>query len=110
MRKKYPSDISKEQFEIIKPLLEEARKKPLKQVAMVGFDNLFLIALRLITPEQAAERISKRIGMKAKAVRCPYAEIAMDADKAEQLELLIKDLQSIIKMPLKKMVLIESFH
>ncbi len=27
MRKKYPSDISREQFEIIKPLLESARKK-----------------------------------------------------------------------------------
>lgn len=73
--------------------LELARKNPLKQVSMVGIDNLFLIALRLITPEQAAERISKKIGLKAKAIRCPYAEMAMDADKAEQLELLIKDLQ-----------------
>ena len=27
MRKSYPSDISREQFEIIKPLLESARKK-----------------------------------------------------------------------------------
>lgn len=27
MRKRYPSDISREQFEIIKPLLESARKK-----------------------------------------------------------------------------------
>jgi len=27
MRKSYPSDISREQFEIIKPLLERARKK-----------------------------------------------------------------------------------
>ena len=74
--------------------LEANRKKPLKQVAMVGIDNLLLIALRLITPEQAAARISKRIGMKARAIRCPYAEIAMDADKAEQLELLIKDFES----------------
>lgn len=27
MRKSYPSDISREQFEIIRPLLESARKK-----------------------------------------------------------------------------------
>ena len=27
MRKKYPSDVSREQFEKIKPLLEKARKK-----------------------------------------------------------------------------------
>src|SRR5215204_524563 len=27
MRKKYPSDISREQFELIRPLLESARKK-----------------------------------------------------------------------------------
>ncbi|MDR0735224.1 MAG: IS5/IS1182 family transposase, partial [Zoogloeaceae bacterium] len=27
MRKSYPSDISREQFEVIRPLLESARKK-----------------------------------------------------------------------------------
>lgn len=74
--------------------LEQNRKKPLKQVAMVGFDNLLLILLRLITPEQAAKRVSRRIGLKARVIRCPYAEIAMDADKAFQYELLVKDIES----------------
>lgn len=31
MRKSYPSDISREQFEIIKPLLENARKRTCPQ-------------------------------------------------------------------------------
>lgn len=78
---------------IFKQLIGE-RKHPLKQARMLGFDNLFLIALRIATLERVVKRISKRLGLDARALLCPYAEMAMDADKPHQLAILRQDLGS----------------
>ena len=40
--------------------LEDTRKNPLKQAAMVGFDTLFLVLFRLVTVEQAVRAQSAR--------------------------------------------------
>jgi CTP:molybdopterin cytidylyltransferase MocA len=69
-----------------------ARKSALKQAALLGFDTLFLLIFRLITLEQAAKKVSKRLGIKGRALVCPYPEIGMDVDKPHQLELLRADL------------------
>ncbi|MBN2149418.1 MAG: nucleotidyltransferase family protein [Anaerolineales bacterium] len=72
--------------------LVESRKNALKQAAILGFDTLFLLALRLITLQEAVERVSRRLKIRGRGVLCPYAEVAMDVDKPHQLELMRADL------------------
>ena len=69
-----------------------ARKSPLKQAALLGYDTLFLIATRRITLARAESLVSKRLGLNGKLHISPYAEIAMDVDKPHQLEILRQDL------------------
>jgi hypothetical protein len=69
-----------------------ARKSPLKQAALLGFDTLIGILLRQLTLNQAVERVTRRLGLTGRAVLCPYAEVGMDVDKPHQLELIRKDL------------------
>ncbi len=69
-----------------------SRKNPIKQAAIIGFDTLFVIAFRMITLEQAVNRLTSRLKMTGRAVVCPYAEIAMDVDKPNQLEMMRVDL------------------
>jgi len=70
----------------------EARKSAVKQVAMLGYDNLILFLLRQLDLETSVARVSKRLNIAGRALICPYAEIAMDIDKPHQLELLRQDL------------------
>jgi hypothetical protein len=74
--------------------LSDARKSPLKQAALVGLDTLILLLLRQITVESAAKRASKNLGLRARGVLCPYAEIGMDVDKAHHLEVVRHDLEA----------------
>lgn len=72
--------------------ITDARKSPLKQAALIGFDTLFLLLLRQLTLEKAAANIMKRLKITGRAIVCPYAEIGMDIDKPHQLEILREDL------------------
>jgi molybdopterin-guanine dinucleotide biosynthesis protein A len=69
-----------------------ARKSAIKQASLVGFDTLLLFLLRAMTMEQAAARVSKRLGLSARGVLCPFAEIGMDVDKAHHLEIVRREL------------------
>jgi molybdopterin-guanine dinucleotide biosynthesis protein A len=69
-----------------------ARKNPLKQAAIIGFDTLLQLALRVLTVEGAVKKIARRMNMTGRAVLCPYAEVGMDVDKPHQLELIRADL------------------
>lgn len=69
-----------------------ARKNPLKQAALLGYDTLFLLLLRLVDLEGAVNKVTKRIRITGKAIISPYAEIGMDVDKPHQLELVRSDL------------------
>ena len=73
--------------------LTENRKSPLRQAALLGLDNLLLVALHLVTLPTAVKRICKRLDIQATALRCPFAEMAMDADKPHQLAILQQDLE-----------------
>lgn len=73
--------------------LTKARKQPLKQAWMIGFDTLFLIALRLITLEGTVKKVCSRLGIEGKAFPSPYAELGMDADKPHQLAILRQHLE-----------------
>jgi GTP:adenosylcobinamide-phosphate guanylyltransferase len=72
--------------------LIEARKSPLRQASILGFDTLLLLLLRKLTLEQAAVLVGKRLGVKGRALLCPYPEIGMDVDKPHQLEQVRADL------------------
>lgn len=64
-----------------------ARKSPVKQASLIGFDTLLLFLLRAMTLEQAAARVSRRLGLRARGVVCPYPEVGMDVDKKHHLEI-----------------------
>ena len=70
----------------------DARKSPLRQASLLGLDTLFLILLRRLTLEQAAVKIGRKLGISARGVVSPFAELGMDVDKPYQLELVRTDL------------------
>ena len=72
--------------------LVEARKSPLKQASIIGYDILLSLLLRRLTLPQAEKRVSLRLGIQGRAILCPYAEVGMDVDKPHQLELMQVDL------------------
>jgi len=74
-----------------------SRKNPVKQAAIMGFDTLLLILLRMITLDEAVKKLTTRLHMTGKAIVCPYAEIGMDVDKPNQLELMRADLANRVK-------------
>src|SRR5688500_18036077 len=71
------------------------RKSPLKQAGMIGLDTFFQVFMHSITLEDLAAKISKRIGIRGRAIVWPHAEPCMDVDKPHQLELLRADLANI---------------
>jgi len=72
--------------------IEEARGNPWRQLNFVGLDTLLLLALRRLDLDAFAKRISKKHGVDLHPVICPYAEIAMDVDAPEHLEIMRKEL------------------
>ena len=75
-----------------------SRKNPVRQAAIIGFSTLLFMLLRLITLDEAVKRVSSRLKMTGQAILCPYAEIAMDVDKPNQLELLRVDLAKQVSL------------
>ena len=73
--------------------IADARKNPLKQVSLLGIDSLILVALRMLTLQEAVNRVCQKLGIAGRALVTPYAEMGMDADKPYQLEILRKDLE-----------------
>lgn len=69
-----------------------ARKSPLRQAALVGFDTLLLLLMRRLTLKQTISRISARLDLRGRVHLSPWAELAMDVDKPEQLEIIQRDL------------------
>ena len=69
-----------------------ARKSPLRQAALIGYDTLFLLLLRRLALPEAEEAVSKRLGVRCRAIPSPYAELGMDVDKPFQLEIMRADL------------------
>ncbi len=65
----------------------EARKNPLKQASLLGYDTLFFLMLHRISLAEAARTVSGRLGIHGKAILCPYAQVGMDVDKPHQLEM-----------------------
>jgi GTP:adenosylcobinamide-phosphate guanylyltransferase len=65
-----------------------SRKNVFKQAALIGYDTLFLLMLRMITMDQAVRMVTKRLKITGRGIVCPYAEVGMDVDKPHQLEIM----------------------
>jgi GTP:adenosylcobinamide-phosphate guanylyltransferase len=72
--------------------ISNARKSPLKQAALIGYDTLLFMLLRQLTVEKTIQKVAKRLKVKGRGIVCPYAEIGMDVDKPHQLEIMRADL------------------
>lgn len=69
-----------------------ARKNPLKQASLLGFDLLLLLLLGRMTLKDAERRVCERLGVSGQACISPYAELAMDVDKPHQVEIVRQEL------------------
>ncbi len=72
--------------------LVNSRKNPVQQASILGLDVLMGLLLKTDTLDVLVKKISKRLGIRGKALLCPYAEIGMDVDKPQQLEIMRADL------------------
>jgi GTP:adenosylcobinamide-phosphate guanylyltransferase len=72
--------------------LLSARKSPMKQAAIIGYDVLILMLLRRIKLQKAVGIVTRRLGLTGRVAFTPYPEMGMDVDKDFQLEIIRKDL------------------
>lgn len=72
--------------------ISNARKSPLKQAALIGYDTLLLLLLRQLTMEKTIQKVASQLKVNGRGIVCPYAEIGMDVDKPHQLEIMRADL------------------
>ncbi len=70
----------------------DARKSPAEQATLLGPDILFRLLFRQLTADDVIQRVASKLGLKGRAIVCPYPEVGMDVDKPHQLELLRADL------------------
>jgi len=66
----------------------EARKNPAAQASLLGFDIIFRFLFRQLTADDVIRRVAERLGLKGRALICPFAEVGMDVDKPHQLEIM----------------------
>ncbi len=67
--------------------LYAARKSPLRQAALLGWDLVLAVLFRRITLKEAERRIARRLRLDGVVTLSPYAELAMDVDKPEHVAL-----------------------
>lgn len=72
--------------------LYHARKNPIKQATLIGFDLLALLLLGRLSIQSAQERVSRRLGVRGRVLLSPFAELGMDVDKPFQYEIITADL------------------
>jgi molybdopterin-guanine dinucleotide biosynthesis protein A len=70
----------------------EARKNPAAQAALIGLDIIFKYAFRQLSIDDVIHRVADKLGLKGRAIVCPYPEVGMDVDKPHQLEIMRADL------------------
>lgn len=68
--------------------LNDSRKSPFRQASILGYDATLFMMLRQLSLKAAEAAVCKRLGVKGKAVLCPYPEVGMDIDRPAQLEIM----------------------
>lgn len=93
-----------EAVRILAPWMEkayESRKSPLALGRMIGWDLLSRMAIGKVSPQTLSityleRRVSHTLGIKVRAVPCPFPEIGTDIDSAEQYQVMLS-LQKSLK-------------
>ena len=66
----------------------DAHKNPAAQAALIGPDIIVKYVLGRLTIDDVIHRIADKLGIKGRAIICPYPEVGMDVDKPHQLEIM----------------------
>lgn len=66
--------------------LAEARKSPMRQAAVLGYDVMFLLTLRQQSIEEVEASVNRRLGVNGHITLCPYPQLAMDVDRPHQVD------------------------
>jgi hypothetical protein len=75
--------------------LASARKSPIRQARMLGgIWPLIKLLLGRLSLEEGVQRASRALGVRGRAVICPYPEVGMDVDKPFQLEIARAELEA----------------
>jgi CTP:molybdopterin cytidylyltransferase MocA len=67
--------------------IEQQRKKPLVLIGLLGWWMVLRYRLGMLSLEEALAKLSKRLGLRVRAVILPYANAAIDVDSIADLEL-----------------------
>lgn len=67
--------------------IEQQRKKPLVVIGLLGWWAVIRYRLGLLSLEEALAKLSKRLGLRMRAVILPYANAAIDVDSIADLML-----------------------
>lgn len=67
--------------------IEQQRKKPLVVIGLLGWWAVIRYRLGLLSLEEALAKLSKRLGLRIRAVILPYANAAIDVDSIADLML-----------------------
>ena len=79
--------------------LIEARKNPAAQAALIGTDIIFKFIFRQLSIDDVIQRVADKLGLRGRAIVCPYPEIGMDVDKPHQLEIMRTHLARVARRP-----------
>ena len=67
--------------------IEQQRKKPLVVIGLLGWWAVIRYRLGFLSLEEAVAKLSKRLGLRMRAVILPYANAAIDVDSIADLML-----------------------
>lgn len=67
--------------------IEQQRKKPLALIGLLGWWTVLRYRMRMLSLEEALAKLSKRLGLRVRAVILPYANAAIDVDSMADLAL-----------------------
>jgi CTP:molybdopterin cytidylyltransferase MocA len=67
--------------------IEQQRKKPLVLIGLLGWWTVLRYRLGMLSLEEALAKLSKRLGLRVRAVILPYANAAIDVDSIADLAL-----------------------
>jgi GTP:adenosylcobinamide-phosphate guanylyltransferase len=70
------------------------RKNPIRQAAAIGLDVFFQVLTQSITLDDLVAKVTKRLGIKGRAIVWNEAEPCMDVDKPHQLEIMRADMEA----------------
>ncbi len=70
----------------------ETRKNPAAQAMLLGPAIIYKLLTRQLTADDVIQRVADKLGLKGRALVCPYPEVGMDVDKPHQLEIMRADL------------------